>query len=51
MDWLLILLTIAGLIVFETVSSVDNAIINADVLATMRPAMVRSINSQSIMRL
>lgn len=35
MDWLLILLTIAGLIVFETVSSVDNAIINADVLATM----------------
>jgi len=35
MDWLLIILTIAGLIVFETVSSVDNAIINADVLATM----------------
>jgi len=35
MDWLLIVLTIAGLIVFETVSSVDTAIINADVLATM----------------
>ncbi|HQD25289.1 MULTISPECIES: DUF475 domain-containing protein [Methanoculleus] len=35
MDWLLIILTVAGLIVFETVSSIDNAIINADVLATM----------------
>ncbi len=35
MDWLLILLTVAGLSVFEMVSSIDNAIINADVLATM----------------
>jgi hypothetical protein len=35
MDWLLIALTITGLTVFEIVSSVDNAIINADVLATM----------------
>ena len=35
MDWLLILLTVAGLSVFEIVSSIDNAIINADVLATM----------------
>ncbi|KUK63071.1 MAG: hypothetical protein XE10_0789 [Methanoculleus marisnigri] len=35
MDWLLIILTVAGLVVFETVSSIDNAIINADVLATM----------------
>lgn len=35
MDWLLIILTVAGLSVFETVSSIDNAIINADVLATM----------------
>ena len=36
MDWLLIVLTVAGLVVFETVSSIDNAIINADVLATMK---------------
>ena len=35
MDWLLIVLTVAGLLVFEIVSSIDNAIINADVLATM----------------
>ena len=35
MDWLLVALTITGLTVFEIVSSVDNAIINADVLATM----------------
>ena len=35
MDWVLIVLTVAGLCVFETVSSIDNAIINADVLATM----------------
>jgi len=35
MDWLLIILTVAGLSVFEIVSSIDNAIINADVLATM----------------
>ena len=35
MDWLLVVLTIMGLTVFETVSSIDNAIINADVLATM----------------
>ncbi|MDD4566819.1 integral membrane protein, YkoY family [Methanoculleus chikugoensis] len=35
MDWLLIVLTVAGLSVFEIVSSIDNAIINADVLATM----------------
>lgn len=35
MDLTLILLTIAGLVLFETVSSVDNAIINAEVLSTM----------------
>lgn len=30
-------LTVAGLCLFETVSSIDNAIINAEVLSTMRP--------------
>src|SRR3989344_9263396 len=30
-----LLLTVAGLIIFEIVSSIDNAVINADVLATM----------------
>jgi hypothetical protein len=32
-----IILTILGLCVFETISSVDNAIINAEVLSDMRP--------------
>src|SRR5688572_24918405 len=32
-----ILLTVSGLVLFETVSSVDNAIINAEVLSTMTP--------------
>lgn len=31
------LLTVAGLCLFETISSVDNAIINAEVLGTMKP--------------
>jgi hypothetical protein len=35
MDLFAILLTIAGLALFETVASIDNAIINADVLSTM----------------
>lgn len=35
MDLLGILLTVAGLSLFETVSSVDNAIINAEVLSTI----------------
>lgn len=35
MDFLSIILIIFGLILFETVSSVDNAIINAEVLSTM----------------
>lgn len=35
MDILSIILVISGLILFETVSSVDNAIINAQVLSTM----------------
>ena len=37
MDWLSIFLTIAGLCLFETISSIDNAIINAEVLSTMQP--------------
>jgi hypothetical protein len=32
-----IILTVAGLCLFETVTSIDNAIINAEVLSTMRP--------------
>jgi len=35
-DFLTILLTIAGLCLFETISSIDNAIINAEVLSTMQ---------------
>jgi hypothetical protein len=37
MDWVGLVLTLAGLGLFETISSLDNAIINADVLATMQP--------------
>ncbi|MFA7175247.1 MAG: DUF475 domain-containing protein [Kiritimatiellia bacterium] len=36
LDLLPILLTVAGLCLFETISSIDNAIINAEVLGTMR---------------
>ncbi len=36
MDLFSILLTIAGLALFETISSIDNAIINAEVLSTMQ---------------
>jgi hypothetical protein len=35
MDLLGVILTIAGLCLFETISSIDNAIINAEVLSTM----------------
>ncbi len=35
MDLLSIILIVAGLILFETITSIDNAIINADVLSTM----------------
>lgn len=35
MDFFPILLTVAGLALFETISSIDNAIINAQVLSTM----------------
>ena len=35
MDLLAIVLTVSGLVIFETVSSIDNAIINAEVLSTM----------------
>ena len=37
MNYLNIILTIAGLCLFETISSIDNAIINAEVLSTMKP--------------
>ena len=36
MDIILLLLTVAGLCLFETISSIDNAIINAEVLSTMQ---------------
>lgn len=35
MDILSIILIVFGLILFETVSSIDNAVINAQVLSTM----------------
>ncbi len=35
MDILSIILIVAGLVLFETVSSIDNAVINAEVLSTM----------------
>jgi hypothetical protein len=35
MDWFSAILTLAGLCLFETITSIDNAIINAEVLATM----------------
>lgn len=37
MDWVSIAITIAGLCLFETISSIDNAIINAEVLHGMKP--------------
>ncbi len=37
MDLVSIILIVAGLCLFETISSIDNAIINAEVLATMQP--------------
>jgi uncharacterized protein len=36
-DIISIILVIAGLCLFETISSIDNAVINADVLHTMKP--------------
>ncbi|MBI4426242.1 MAG: DUF475 domain-containing protein [Candidatus Kerfeldbacteria bacterium] len=36
MDVFALVLTVAGLSLFETVSSIDNAVINAEVLSTMR---------------
>jgi len=41
MGFFSILLTIVGLSAFETISSVDNAIINAEVLSTMKPKYQR----------
>jgi len=37
LDFISIFLIIAGLCLFETINSIDNAIINAEVLATMQP--------------
>jgi len=37
LDPISIFLTVAGLCLFETISSIDNAIINAEVLSTMQP--------------
>ena len=34
-EWLSLVLIVSGLMLFETVSSIDNAIINAQVLSTM----------------
>ena len=36
-DVLSLALTVVGLVVFETISSIDNAIVNAEVLGTMQP--------------
>ena len=35
MEWFTLFLVVAGLCLFETITSIDNAIINAEVLATM----------------
>src|SRR5512137_1875752 len=35
MDFISIILIIAGLVLFETITSIDNAIINSEVLSTM----------------
>ena len=35
MDWISIILAVGGLCLFEIISSVDNAIVNAEVLSTM----------------
>lgn len=37
MEWGSIIMIVVGLIVFETISSIDNAIINAEVVGTMKP--------------
>ena len=41
MDILTIILIVSGLVLFETVSSIDNAVINAEVLSTMGQKMRR----------
>ena len=35
MDILYAVIVVLGLVVFETIASIDNAIINADILSTM----------------
>jgi uncharacterized protein len=49
MDLTAALMTIAGLILFEAVTSIDNAIINAEILATMRPRSRRWFLSWGIL--
>lgn len=41
LDLLPIVLTVLGLCLFEAISSIDNAVINADVLSTMKPRFRR----------
>ncbi len=41
MDILSIIIIVAGLILFEVISSIDNGIINAEVLSTMKSARIR----------
>jgi hypothetical protein len=37
MSWITIIMVVVGLCIFETISSIDNAIINAEVVGTMKP--------------
>lgn len=37
MEWITITMVVVGLVIFETISSIDNAIINAEVVGTMKP--------------
>jgi hypothetical protein len=37
MEWINMTMVIIGLVIFETISSIDNAIINAEVVGTMKP--------------
>ena len=37
MDWFNLIVIVLGLAMFETIASIDNAVINAEVLTTMQP--------------
>ncbi len=41
MEWINMTMVVVGLVVFETISSIDNAIINAEVVGTMKPKAKR----------